>query len=152
MAAEIIEIANAVVVEINAHTFAAPFDATLNAERRYDADFKLTDLTDLKVTVVAASLAGVLASRGKARDMRYEIDVAVQQKLSLPVDDPVTQADLNNLLALVEEMADFLFQMPNLPGLAAAAVALENTPIYDPERLKFGHFLSALTLTFQVFR
>ncbi len=153
MSAEVFDIADGVVEALNGHTFAAPFEEFLQAERFLDPPaYKLADLTELKVTVMAAAATGTLASRARTRDMRYDIDIGFQQKVALPVNSPDSQQRINELMDLVEAVADFLFAMESLSGLAATPVAITQSPIYDPERLKFGEFLSALTVTYQVFR
>ena len=153
MSAAIIDIANAVADAINGQTFSPPYDAFLQAERLYLPDFKLTEITELKVVVVANSRASTLASRGRIQEMGYDIDIGFMKKLQAPIDSPETQGDVDALLQLVEEVGDFLLQMNNLPGLDATAIAMSNTPIYGPQELEQrAEFLSVLTLTYREFR
>jgi hypothetical protein len=149
MSAAIIDIAEAVTAAINAQVWAPPYDYHLGAERLYEPVFTLADMAELKVSVVAAAVTGTLMARSKTRDQRYEIDIAFQQKLEAPADSVDTQETIGNLLALVEEIGDYLFDQGNLTGLSAIAIAINQEPLYDPERMKRSEFLSVVTITYQ---
>ena len=140
--AVILNIADAVVAQLNAGSFSQP----LAAERHYQPQFELPDMTTLHVSVVPCGISTKTLDR--SRDMfDYQIDVAVQQK--------VDQANppLDVLMGLVEEVADHfraaaLASFPN-----ARCIEVKNEPVYLPEHLtELGQFTSVLTLTFKVWR
>jgi len=142
MSASIVAIADAVTVELSAHSFSQSFVAT----RAYLPTFELASMSSLHVTVVPRSVAS--KSLDRQRDSYdYEIDVAVQQKV-----DP-TLANLDALVLLVEEIADH-FRLEPLSGLPVArCVGVQNTPVYAAEHLQeLRVFTSVLTLTFRMWR
>lgn len=139
----ILQIADAVVAALNADTFSQEFDA----KRYYQPLFELKDLKVLKVSVVPRGLSIVQAARDKtAQD--YQIDVAVQKKFSKG-DNP----ELDPLMDLVEEIADF-FRFKRLPEFPEAVwVKTENAPVYSPEHMdQFRQFTSVVTFSFRVVR
>ena len=140
--AVIIDIADAVVTELNGGTFSQAF----TAERHYKPVFELPEMKTLHVTVVPKGIETRLATRGLLQH-DYQIDVAVQKKLSAGAAD---NAEIDALMGLVEEIADF-FKGRNLDSAGAVWVATENTPVYSPEHLsELRQFTSVLTLTFRV--
>jgi hypothetical protein len=140
--ATIIQIAEAVVAQLNAATFSQP----LTAARHYAPSFKLPDMKSLHVTVVPRAISS--ASLDRSRDtFSYEIDVAVQKKTD------GEQATLDELMTLVEEIADHFRAEPlgSFPG--ARCLDVKNAPVFAPEHLdEFRQFTSVLTLTFRVVR
>ncbi|HMP05789.1 MAG TPA: hypothetical protein PJ982_05525 [Lacipirellulaceae bacterium] len=140
--ATIIDIAAAVVAELNGHAFSQP----VSAVRHYAPQFDLAAMTTLHVTVVPKGLSST--SLDRTRDtFEYQIDLAVQQK--------VDQANppLDALMTLVEEIADHFRAgaLASFPG--ARCTEVKNEPVYAPEHLiELGQFTSILTLTFKVFR
>ena len=141
--AQIIDIADGVVTELNANAFSQPF----TAERHYRPLFDLPEMKTLHVSVVPAGLKINSLSRG-ADQHEYQIDVAVQKKFQ-----EETPAELDPLMHLVEEIADH-FRTPRLdalPGVVCAGV--ENKPVYAQEHFdELRQFTSILTLTFRVAR
>ena len=91
MPATILAIADAVVAQLNATSFSRP----LHAERHYLPQFELSEMTELRVSVVPRSVASKGLDRNRD-SFDYQLDVAVQQKL-----DP-TPGNLDALVALVE--------------------------------------------------
>ena len=138
----IIQIADAVVAQLNATTFSQP----LTAARDYAPSFKLPDMKSLHVTVVPRSMSS--ASLDRSRDaFSYEIDVAVQKKTD------AAQATLDALMSLVEEIADHFRdeRLSSFPG--ARCVDVKNAPVFSQEHLdELRQFTSVLTLTFRVVR
>lgn len=138
----IVELADAVVAHLNGGSFQTP----VSAQRQYLPQFALPEMAELHVTVVPKGLA--IGSLDRSRDTYdYELDVAVQQKT-----DGSTE-QLDELLALVEQIAD-RFRTPQLATYPAArCTAVKNVPIYAQEHLHELHqFTSVLTLTFRVLR
>ena len=143
--AVITDIAEAVVSELNGGSFSQTF----TAERGYAPAFELPEMKDLHVTVVPKGAAVMPGSRGHNQH-DYQIDVAVQKKLSAVAAD---NAEIDALMALVEEIADF-FRLRRLAAKPEAIwVKADNAPIYSSEHLsELRQFTSVLTLTFRVVR
>jgi hypothetical protein len=141
--ATITDIADAVVTELNGHTFSQ----TLTAVRYYRPVFDLGEMKTLHVSVVPK---GVTIERADRSHNQYDfaIDVAVQKKLSSG-----DATELDPLMSLVEEIADF-FRLRRLASCSSAIwVRTDNVPVYAPEHLEeFRQFTSVLTLTFRVVR
>ena len=95
--ATIIDIADAVVAQLNGGSFSQP----LTAERHYQPKFELPQMTALHVSVVPRGLASKTLDRSRDT-FDYQIDVAVQQKTDM------SGASLDGLMNLVEELADHL--------------------------------------------
>ena len=141
--AAITDIADAVVAKLNAASFAQEF----TAERHYRPVFDLPEMGTLHVTVVPQGMALGPAGRG-CNQYDYRIDIAVQQKF----EDGDT-AELDPLMSLVEQIADY-FRLQRLDGYPAAAwIKTENDPIYAVDHMEQNRvFTSVLTLTFRVMR
>lgn len=141
---QLIAAADAVAAEING---AAPgtFGLAVTAKRDYLPDFDLADLKELRVSVVPAGRVDASLARNTAqRDL--SIHVGVQQRVSL--DEP---GDLDALMELVEQIADF-FRHRRLSAMPTAAwIKTEYLPVYSQEHLQQKQvFTSVLTLTFRV--
>ena len=137
-----IDIADAVVAELNGRTFSQPF----TAQRAYLPVFDLKDMADLHVTVVPRGVEIVAAGRGQSQT-DFTVDVAVQHK---PAD--LANATLDGLMSLVNEIAGFFFGR-RLSGDMSRAVWVKtaNVPIYLPKHLEeLRQFTSVLSLTFRV--
>ena len=145
----VIDIAEAVKAELNAPdgpTYGDP-PAGLAAERHYRPRFELADMGVLHVTVVPKGLELTTAGRGIAQD-DVQIDVAVQKKLAT-----TDMAEIDALMALVEQIADFLRQRRLAGAPGAAWVRTENVPVYSAEHLgELRQFTSVLTLTYRLMR
>ncbi|OQB78594.1 MAG: hypothetical protein BWX88_05154 [Planctomycetes bacterium ADurb.Bin126] len=144
--ATIVDIADAVAAELNGHTFSQAF----TARRLYRPVFDLADMKTLHVSVVPKGVEMQGASRTLVQH-DYLIDVGVQKKL--PTSPSGDNTEIDALMALVEQIADFFRQrrlqaMPNVVW-----VKTENPSIYLPEHLdQLRQFTSVLTLTFRVLR
>src|SRR5262249_23566810 len=99
--AVILDIADAVVAQLNG----TPFSQPLTAERHYQPKFELSEMTDPKVSVVPRSLSSKALDRNRD-SFEYLIDIAVQKKTDM------TQASLGALMSLVEEIADHFRTQP----------------------------------------
>ena len=141
--AVVTDIADAVVTELNAGTFSMP----LEAKRHYRPIFDLAEMQDLHVTVVPKGLAIERLDRSRNQH-DVAIDIAVQKKCQA-----ADNTELDPLMALVEEIADF-FRLRRLAARPEAVwIRTENVPIYAPEHLdELRQFTSVLTLTFRVVR
>lgn len=142
-------IADAVVARLSAGTFSMPFTAV----RRYQPVFDLEDLATLRVSVVPRSLAIVGASR-QTSQFDAQIDIGVQKRLSPAPGNPASdEAEIDALLALVEEIADWLrfTRLPTTPEAVWVGVAQE--PVVAGEHLEqHRQFTSILTVTYRVLR
>jgi hypothetical protein len=142
MPASIVAIADAVMTELNATSFSQPF----NAVRHYVPTFELSTMATLHVSVVPRGMTSKSLDRNRD-SFDYEIDVAIQQKI-----DP-TLAKLDELMELVEEIADHFrtHSLSNLPE--ARCIEVANAPVYASEHLsEFHQFTSLLTLTYRKWR
>ena len=141
--ATITDIADAVVTELNGHTFSQ----TLAAVRYYRPVFDLGEMSVLHVSVVPKGVTTTRADRSGCQE-DFAIDIAVQQKL-----DSGDNAELDALMALVQEIADF-FRLRRLVEYPDAMwIGTENVPVYAPDHLEeFRQFTSVLTLTYRVVR
>lgn len=137
------DVAEAVKESLNAATFSQPF----TAERHYQPLFDLSEMKDLHVTVVPNAVSVHPLGRGQNR-YDVKVDVAVQKKFAKG-----DNAELDPLIALVEEIADH-FRLKRLEGFAAAMwVKTENAPVYAQEHMEqLRQFTSVVTLTFRVQR
>jgi hypothetical protein len=142
VAATIIAIAEAVVEQLNAASLSQPVVAV----RHYQPNFELAEMTELKVSVVPRSVASKGLDRNRD-SFDFKIDLAVQQKV-----EP-TAGNLDALMELVEEIADYVRAEPVAGATGARCVEVENNPVYAVEHLEeFRQFTSVLTLTYRVWR
>jgi len=141
--ATITDIADAVVAELNGRSFSQP----LAAVRYYRPVFDLGEMQTLHVSVVPKGVTIERADRSR-NQYDFAIDVAVQKKFQTG-----DNTELDVLMALVEEIADF-FRLRRLATYPDAVwVRTDNVPVYAPEHLEeFRQFTSVLTLTFRVVR
>ena len=142
MGAVIVDIADALVEVLNAHEFSQEFTAV----RSYAPRYTPKELETLRVTVVANSLAKARASRGEHQE-DYVIQVGVEQR-------KWETADLDALMALVEEIGDFCLDTELTVGeMEAKPMALENAPIYDPDLPDEARvFMSVVAISYRLWR
>ena len=137
------QIADAIVQSLNAGSFSMPVEA----QRCYQPVHDLSQLQQLRVSVVPKSLTATIATRS---DSFFDcaIDIGVQRKV-----DADDQEALDGLMHLVEEIGDHL-RFHKLEAFPSAAwLALENDPIFAPDHLeKERVFTSVLTVTYRVRR
>ena len=136
--------AQAISTLLNGGSFSIPFQSQVLLKPLFD----LTDLGDLKVTVVPVSLGLGRIARGISSG-QYEIDIAVQQKLPAEDIDTVIESPMN----LVLEIAAFLdsTSLEYESGKHTATVKTEIKPIYSMEHLaEYKVFTSVVTVTYKV--
>ncbi|MBX3356434.1 MAG: hypothetical protein KF724_12130 [Phycisphaeraceae bacterium] len=145
----ITDIADAVAARLNAGTFSMPFTAV----RRYQPVYALDELATLRVSVVPRSLAIVGASR-QTSQVDAQIDIGVQKRLSSSPASPASdEAEIDALLGLVEEIADWMrfARLPTTPEAVWVGVAQE--PVVAGEHLEqHRQFTSILTVTYRMLR
>ena len=104
-------------------------------------------MQQLRVTVVPKSLTTLPG--GRAHNQHdFAIDVAVQKKL-----DTADNSEIDDLMTLVDELADHLRfkRLTDYPN--AVWLKTENQPVYAQEHLQeLRQFTSILTFTFRVMR
>ena len=141
----IADIADAIVAELNAA--AGGFSQSFQAERHYLPLFDLEQMKDLHVTVVPKGMT--IQSSGRDRNQHdVQVDIAVQKRFTIG-----DNAELDPLLTLVEEIADF-FRLRRLASVPTAVwVRTEHSPVYAPEHMEqMRQFTSVITLTYRVIR
>jgi len=134
-------IADAIAVHVSAGTFSQP----VLAVRMFQPAFTLEDLKDLRVSVVPRTVQMTPVTRDSLA-IEYVVDVGVQKKL--PADN--ADAEIDELLALVETIADHL-RLQRLPGFPDAAwVGISNEPVVSTEALEQHRvFTSVLSVTYR---
>jgi len=140
---ELAAIAGAVVTALNEGEFSQPF----TAQRLYRPAFDLEEMKDLHVSVVPRGVEVTPEARGKAA-YDYKVDVGVQKRL-----EKCDANELDPLMQLVEEIADF-FRLKRLTEYSAAAwLKTEYAPVFAPEHLdQLRQFTGVVTFTFRVVR
>jgi len=145
--AVIIDIADAIVADLNAQTFGLPFTAA----RYYLPKFQLEDMDTLHVSVVPKEVEIIPAegTRG-APQYDYLVDVGIQKRFDADDDN----ADIDPLADLVEEIADRLTGRNLVAGAETALwITTGNSPIYAPEAMSQDRmFTSVLTLSYRLWR
>lgn len=141
MAAEILNLADAIVTDLNGHTFSQPFTAV----RGYLPTFELPDLGDLKVTVVPKEDEGKLDTRASSLH-DYSVEIGIQKK-----PPTIDNGELDPLMLLTQEVADF-FLFGKQPG-GATLFSSDIRILYLQEHLhKLRQFTSVVTLSFRSWR
>ena len=134
MTAEIVQLADAVAAELNRHVFAMPFEA----KRAYRVLHDREELHDLRVNVVPRSRTIEPTDRHNNR-IEARVDVGVFRLV-----DPTDLLAVDQLMTLVDEIADHLDrrQLTDLPG--AAWIGVEQDPIYDSDLLNERRIFGAV--------
>jgi hypothetical protein len=141
MAAELLQIADALTAVLNNGSWSQSFTAARRLRPLYD----LPDFESLTVTVVPAGRARTLAARALTQT-DYTVHVAVQKQVT-----PETNADADPLLLLIEEFDDALLGQRLTGYTAASCIASANKPAYHPGHLDELNLLTTvLELTYRV--
>jgi hypothetical protein len=139
--AQIVALADAIVEQLNAHTFSQPFTAA----RGYLPTFDLPEMKVLRVTVVPKEDEGRLDTRSSSVH-DFSIDIGIQKK-----PESIENANLDPLMLLTQEIADF-FLFRKHPA-NATLIAPQVRILYLQEHLlKLRQFTSVVTLTFRGWR
>ena len=142
MPAAILELADAVVLDLNEATFSQPFVS----QRAYLPRWKLEELATIRVTIVPKDDVGERASRVQWQE-DYQLDVAIQQRLGTNETE-----QMDTLILLGQELADY-FKTRNPTGNVATLVAVAFAPLFDPEHLeKHKTLTTVINLTFRGWR
>jgi hypothetical protein len=136
-------IADAILSELVGHTFSSTFTAA----RKYVPQFDLRDIDGIQISVVPRSVTIANADRSRTSH-EVSVDVAVQRKVT-----NVLPSEIDPLMDLVQEVADFLTRLRLSNALHASWLRIANTPIYSPEHMvEKRMFTSVLTVTYIVHR
>lgn len=138
-----IAIADAVADELNA---APPgtFSPVFTAVRRVLPEYELSELAELKVTVVPKSVEITGATRAASK-ADWQIDIGIQKKLGTDLDTEV--ADLCDLSA---QIIGYMRQRVLTASPGVAWVRTQNDPIYAPDHLAEQRaFTSVITATYR---
>ncbi len=133
----ILDIADAVVAELNDHEWLAA-DDTFTAERRYQPYLKPEDLTDLRVSVILRAYEGQLGSRGVGKRI-VVVQVLVQREQS------DANEDNDPIIALAEEIAD---RFEGWKHEGNTCVSAQVSPIYAPDHIRDRVVTSVVELQF----
>lgn len=142
MSSLIADLAGSIVTKLNAEAFSLPFDAT----REYHPVIDVQELSTLHVTVVPKSAEYATANRTQLQ-ADPQIDIGILKKLDTG-DDAEELAETDSLMALVEEIVQFMFDTRAFGD--ARYLGAENAPIVSQEHLGKRLFVSVLTVTFRV--
>ncbi|HPC65337.1 MAG TPA: hypothetical protein P5175_06260 [Anaerohalosphaeraceae bacterium] len=136
-----IDIADAIVVELNGDAFSEPLVVT----RRVLPEYELSELKALTVTVVPKSVAIANITR-QSSSFEVAIDIGIQQKIGKDTD-----AEVQRLSGIVSEIVTFLNRRPLASQPKAVFVTIANEPVYAPEHLSEKRlFTSVLTVHYKV--
>ncbi len=139
MSSTILTIADAMVASLNGASFSMSF----TAERHLVPNVGLEDLASLHVTIAPRTVTRTASGR---RDSWLDctIDVGVQKKVA-------SDADADALIALTEEIAEYLSHQ-RLTGAAEAAwLGTTTDPLISPEHLDQQRaFTSVVSVTYRV--
>lgn len=144
MAADIVDLADAIATSIDGATFTAPY-VSPSVERAWVPVNDVRALEELKITVVGRGINGEVASRRRNRANAHLVEVALQKQVS-----PDDRSAIDALLLLAQEIADHLMQTElTVGGRKVAPTAVDHDPLYDPEMLNQAQeFLCVMTFTY----
>ena len=135
-----IDIADAVVVELAGGSFSQ----AISPQRRVLPEFELSELAELRVTVVPKGLE-VGGSTRSVCQHDVQIDIGVQKKLGKDLDTETAA-----LCSLMDAIAAYLRRRPLAATPHAVWVRSRNDPVYAPEHLADQRaFTSVLTVTYR---
>ena len=136
-----IDIADAIVTELDGNTFSEPLVVT----RRVLPKYELAELKALTVTVVPKSVDIANITR-QSSSFEVAVDVGIQQKIGKDTDTEVAR-----LSGIVSEMVAFLNRRKLSDMDNVVFVSISNEPVYAPEHLSEKRlFTSILTLHYKV--
>ena len=139
MASNLIDIADAIVSELNAGTFSESFTAA----RHYLLQTNLEDLADIVVSVIPRTIVEAANSRESTLG-EYIIDVGVQKAIK-----PAVLAEGDALMLFAEEISNF-FRLRPLTDYPAAYWAGVETTLYNSGQLSdLQAFTSVVRLTYR---
>lgn len=143
MSSTTIQIADAVVAELNDASLSLPF----TARRSYLPTYKLEELDELHVTVIAKDVVGEMVDRSRDNET-HRIDVGIQKRLS-----EIANGTIDPLMQVSREIRDHLKRRQLTDFPTAAIIGFEHDPVYVPRHLEeHNQFTSVITLSYLVTR
>jgi hypothetical protein len=137
-----IDLADAVTSQLNQS------EIVTNAKRMVLPIHDLSQLRELTISVVPRGVQVQSITR-KLSQYDCQVDIGIQQKLSVPQDEIDTA--VHGLSGLVQQLGEYLQRQPLTDMPYAIWIKVENVPIYDPEHLANQRvFTSVLTLTYRI--
>lgn len=135
MSSLVAAIADAIKTELNDGSWSQAVTAT----RAWSAQYKLTELATLRVTVIPATFSATYLSRGRD-DERAAVDIAVQKKTAAGADGRPQNSELDPLSELMEEFLAF-FRAKALTADSRAVICKEreftaNEAVFSKESLE----------------
>jgi hypothetical protein len=123
----------------------ATLSQTFTPLRLYVPTYDLTQIADLKVSVMALADQMEVKSRDRHQE-DHQVQVGVQKRV-----DATSVAAVDDLMQLVQEMADHLKDAGPMAG--ATWMESSNEPKYNPVHLtEHGVFTSVITATYRIIR
>ena len=148
--ATFIPLADAIVAMLNGHTFtSAQFPP---AERIYDALRNLEELENLRVDVLLGDKKQEPIDRTRMQN-HPRIEIAVRRVIKAEAGSKEEKAQLDGLVAFVEEIDDFLSMHDNRRPLGAPWAAWQGSELvypFLPLQLRRRQFTSLLRMTYFV--
>jgi len=137
-----VQVADAVVAELNAGSFSE----SVAAVRSFLPEYDLKDLKALRVTVLPAGDDLSSESRGANRRL-VRVEIGIQKRL--PAGEEAEAEEMQALLLLLEEIKTYLAGRALAAQRAARWLSLENSPLYDLETMQeHRSFLSVLRVSY----
>jgi hypothetical protein len=135
-------VADGVTAELNLGAYTIPIQAV----RYYQPKFNLSEMSELKVSVVPKSISDKPLTRS-LNTYDCKVDIGIQQRCE------ITHPMLDALTNLVYEIAHRLRTVPLSTLPDARFVGLDNEPVFAPEHLdELRQFTSVLTATYRLWR
>lgn len=136
-----IDIADAIVTELDGNTFSEPLVVT----RRVLPEYEIAELKALTVTIVPKSVQINNITR-QSSSFDVAIDIGIQQKIGKDTDTEVIR-----LSGIVSEIVSFLNRRKLADMSGAIFLSIANEPVYAPEHLSEKRlFTSIVTVTYKV--
>ena len=152
MASAAVEIAEAVVARLKAGTFSLP----IAPQRVWRLDQEIKDIKETLVPILpAARTQGRISRSESERDCVLEVGVIKKIASRGDGGEGTDMAEVDGLLALVEEMGDWLMDgvLELAGGERAGVVLIENEPLLDRSVLeKQSIFFSVLRVAYRLYR
>lgn len=144
MSDELAKLSEAMKERWNNPTLAPSLVMAIVAERQYSRERKLEELVNAaRVDIVPRRRVTTPQTRGGARFVNYEIDVAVRKKTS-------SQEEDDNCALLVEQLEDAMWEIGQLRG--ATLMNTEAALAWGPDEKKSGVFFNVTTYTWRAGR
>lgn len=147
MSSALLDVADAVVAQLNGRTFSMNFTAVRAYVPVYDLG--AGDLDELRVTVVPKSCEMLRGEGTRTADMTIlAVDVGVQMKVAN------FGAAVDALMVLTQEILDFLRRRDLATASGVALVkGAENKPVFSPDHLsQRSVFTSVVSMTYRMLR